>query len=52
MFKYVSKVMDKLYLPVLLLNMAAVGAIFYNRGKVDAIVELNTAKETEETEAV
>lgn len=48
MFKFVSKVADKLYVPIMLLNMAAIGAIFYNHGKADAIAEMSKAVEIEE----
>jgi hypothetical protein len=44
MFKFVTKVADKLYIPILLLNMAAIGAMFYNHGKADAITEMNAVK--------
>lgn len=48
MFKFVTKVADKLYVPILLLNMAAIGAMFYNHGKADAIAEMTKVVETEE----
>lgn len=48
MFKFVTKVVDKLSIPIMLLNMAAIGAMFYNHGKVDAIAEMTKVVETEE----
>ena len=48
MFKFVSKVADKLFVPIVLLNMAAIGAMFYNHGKADAIAEMNKVVEIEE----
>lgn len=47
MFKFVSKVADKLFVPIMLLNVAAIGAMFYNHGKVDAITEMSNVVETE-----
>ena len=48
MFKFVSKAVNRLYVPIMLLNMAAIGAMFYNHGKVDAIAEMTKVNETEE----
>ena len=48
MFKFVAKVINKLSVPIMLLNVAAIGAMFYNHGKVDAIAEMTKVVETEE----
>lgn len=47
MIKFVSKMMDKLFVPLIVLNVAAVASMFYNRGKMDAIVELNAETKSE-----
>jgi len=41
MIKFVSKVVDKMTLPLVIMNIAAIGAMFYKQGKLDAISELN-----------
>ena len=45
MIKYVAKVADKLFVPIIILNLMAIGSVFYNRGKLDALAELETVKE-------
>lgn len=41
MIKFVSRLSDKMMLPLVIMNIAAIGAIFYKRGKLDAISELD-----------
>ena len=50
MIRFVTKVVDKLLIPIVILNVAAIGAVFYNQGKTDAITELEVAKEKETEE--
>lgn len=53
MIKRIAKAADKLFLPIFLLNLAAIGSVFYNRGKLDAIEEISAAKENaDQTEEV
>ena len=48
MYKYIAKVADKLFAPIIILNIAAIASVFYNRGKLDAMVELEAMKENSE----
>ena len=45
MIKNIVKAVEKLYIPIILLNVAAFGSVFYNRGKLDAIAELSAVVE-------
>ena len=45
MIKYVVKVADKLFVPIIVLNMMAIGSVFYNRGKLDALADMEAVKE-------
>ena len=48
MIKFVTKMVDKLLIPIVVLNIAAIGTVFYNQGKQDALKEttvVNTVKE-------
>lgn len=49
MIKFVTKLVDKLFIPIVALNIAAIGAVFYNQGKQDAINEANTMETAKET---
>lgn len=40
MIKFVAKMIDKLNYPIILLNIAVIGAAFYKQGKLDAAKEL------------
>lgn len=40
MIRFVTKVVNKLTLPLVIMNIAAIGAIFYKQGKIDAVNEL------------
>lgn len=46
MIKQIAKVADKLFVPVVILNMMVIGSMFYNRGKLDAMADMETVKET------
>lgn len=54
MVKFVAKVMDKLLVPIVILNIAAIGSVFYTQGKLDAMKDIemapvaNVLKETAE----
>ena len=48
MIKNIVKAVEKLYIPIIMLNVAAIGSVFYNRGKLDAIAEIAAAAQTEE----
>ena len=47
MIKRIAKLADKLFLPIVLLNIAAIGSVFYNRGKLDVMDDLKAATEAE-----
>ena len=42
MIKTVSNIVEKMRLPILIINLAAIGAAFYKQGKLDAIAEINS----------
>lgn len=48
MIKHIVKTVEKLYIPIIMLNVAAIGSVFYNRGKLDAMAELSAITETAE----
>jgi uncharacterized protein (DUF2164 family) len=52
MIKFVTKVVDKLLIPIVILNIAAIGSVFYNQGKADAIREANVVEEAKEDSEV
>ena len=39
MIKTVSNIVEKMRLPIIVLNLLAIGAAFYKQGKIDAIAE-------------
>lgn len=45
MIKRVTKLGNKLFVPIIILNAMVIGAVFYNRGKLDAQAELEAVKE-------
>lgn len=42
MIKFVAKMIDKMSYPIIILNIAAIGAAFYKQGQMDALKELKT----------
>ena len=42
MIKTVAKMVDKLRVPIIVMNLLVIGATFYKQGKLDAIAELNS----------
>ena len=42
MIKTVSNIVEKMRLPIVIINLLAIGAAFYKQGKLDAITELNS----------
>lgn len=42
MIKTVAKMVDKMRVPIIVMNLLVIGAAFYKQGKVDAIAELNS----------
>lgn len=52
MMKFISKfdycklmkLADKMMIPLVIINIAAIGSVFYKQGKLDAIAEIESAK--------
>lgn len=42
MIKTVSNIVEKMRLPIIVMNLLVIGAAFYKQGKLDAITELNS----------
>ena len=42
MIKTVAKMVDKMRVPIIVMNLLVIGATFYKQGKLDAIAELNS----------
>lgn len=42
MIKTVSNVVEKLRVPIIIINLAVIAAAFYKQGKIDAIAEINS----------
>ena len=42
MIKTVTKMVDKMRLPIIVMNLLAIGAAFYKQGKIDAIAEIDS----------
>ena len=42
MIKTVSNVVEKMRVPIIIINLLAIGAAFYKQGKIDAIAEISS----------